>query len=76
MKAWAEHWDTMEALVKEIGEFCLQPLPEDGHQGDSCWFFLFLFPPRKASHLPRVIQCSHHGHQPVHKKPTRTFPVL
>ena len=28
----------MKALVKDIGEFCLQPLPEDGHQGDSCCF--------------------------------------
>ena len=43
LKAWAEHRDTMKALVKEIGEFCPQPLPEDDHQGDSCCFFLFFF---------------------------------
>ena len=41
MKAWLEHRDKMEVLVEEIGEFCLQPLPEDCHPGDSCFFFLF-----------------------------------
>ena len=41
MKARAEHRDKMKALVEEIGEFCLQPLPEDCHQGDSCFFLSF-----------------------------------
>ena len=40
-KAKMEHRDNMKALVEEIGEFYLQPLPEDCDQGDS---FCFLLP--------------------------------
>ena len=43
LKEKTEHRDKMKALVEEIGEFCLQPLPEDGDQGDSCCFFLSFF---------------------------------
>ena len=62
LKEKMEHRDKMKALVEEIGEFYLQPLPEDDHQGDSCCFFLFS--PRKVSHLP---DC---------KNKKRTFPLF
>ena len=57
MKAKMEHRDTVE----KIGEFCLQPLPEDCHQGDSCCFVLFS--PRKASHLSVAFPRSNPGNQ-------------
>ena len=41
LKQKMEHQDNMKALAEETGEFYLQPLSEDGDQGDSCCFFLF-----------------------------------
>ena len=60
-KVKMEHRDNMKALVEEIGEFYLQPLPEDCDQGDSRCFFLFSR--RKASHLFVDSKCSNPGHQ-------------
>ena len=51
-KPWAEHRDTMKALVEEIGKFCLQPLPEDDHQGDSTLFLAIFFLLEKLAICP------------------------
>ena len=43
LKEKMEHRDNMKALAEEIGEFYLQPLPDDCDQGASCCFFLSFF---------------------------------
>ena len=76
LKENVEHRDIVKALVKEIGEFCLQSLPEDGHQGDSCCFLLSFFSRRKASHLSLDNLRSHRGHQATLQNQTQMVPVF
>ena len=59
-KVKMEQRDNIKALVEKIGEFCLQPLFENCHEEDPCFFFLFS--PRKASHLFVDSPCG----RPVH----------
>ena len=75
IKQKMEHQDNMKALAEEIGEFYLQPLSDDGNQGDSCCFLLSFFSCRKASHLSLDSPCCHPGHQSALQKQIWTVPV-
>ena len=48
LKEKMEHRDNMKALAEEIGEFYLQPLPDDCDQGDSLFLSIFFLVERLA----------------------------
>ena len=70
-KTRPQYRDKMVSLVKEIGEFSLQPSPEDCHQGDSSSFFS-----RKPSHLSAACLGYPPDHQPAPQVQSRLVPVL